>query len=86
MTNEEKLARKFHYTYEQLAPSFGYETRKDTKQFDPETANGKLMIAVCKEILGDNKLPTEVKDGLRCLRLEVEPQIVDSLLEIIQDA
>ncbi len=47
----EKLARKFHNEYERLAPSFGYETRDDTKQFDPESPNGQLMIAVCEEIL-----------------------------------
>lgn len=48
-----ELARKFHDTYERLAPSFGYETRLDTKMFDPESKNGKLMIAVCAEVCGD---------------------------------
>lgn len=52
-TIEEQLARKFHDTYEKLAPDFGYETRPDTKQFDPTTANGRLMVAVCKELLTD---------------------------------
>lgn len=41
-------AREFHDTYERLAPSFGYETRPDTKAFDPESPNGQLMIAVMK--------------------------------------
>lgn len=45
-----ELAEKFHDTYERLAPSFGYETRPDTKKFDPNSANGKLMVAVCSEI------------------------------------
>lgn len=45
-----KIARQFHETYERLAPSFGYEIRKDTKAFDSESPNGKLMIAVCQEI------------------------------------
>jgi hypothetical protein len=45
-----ELARKFHEAYERLAPSFGYETRADTKAFDPESPNGKLMIAVCSEL------------------------------------
>jgi len=44
------LARRFHEAYERLAPSFGYETRKETRAFDPESANGKLMIAVCAEL------------------------------------
>ena len=46
----EKLARTFHDVYERLAPSFGYETRKDTREFDPESSNGRLMIAACREI------------------------------------
>ena len=46
----EAIARHFHDTYERLAPSFGYETRPDTKAFDPTSANGRLMIAVCSEI------------------------------------
>jgi predicted protein tyrosine phosphatase len=46
-----ELAYEFHETYERLAPNFGYETREDTKEFDPETPNGKLMTAVCGEIL-----------------------------------
>lgn len=50
MVNGTELARKFHETYERLAPSFGYETRPDTKAFDPDSPNGKLMTAVCQEI------------------------------------
>jgi len=46
-----ELAVLFHNTYEKLAPSFGYETREDTKIFDHTTPNGKLMMAVCKEII-----------------------------------
>lgn len=45
------LAKLFHEAYERLAPLFGYETRPDTKAFDPSTPNGKLMIAVCGELL-----------------------------------
>jgi hypothetical protein len=44
------LAERFHEAYERLAPSFGYETRKETRQFDPTTPNGRLMIAVCGEL------------------------------------
>jgi hypothetical protein len=49
--NELELAKLFHETYEKLAPEYGYETREDTKSFDANTKNGKLMIATCKEIL-----------------------------------
>jgi len=48
---EVELAILFHNTYERLAPSFGYETRLDTKYFETNTPNGMLMIAVCKEII-----------------------------------
>lgn len=44
------LAILFHDTYERLAPQFGYETRKETRAFDPTSPNGKLMIAVCGSI------------------------------------
>ena len=60
MVNGVELAKQFHETYERLAPSFGYETRKDTKAFDPESPNGKLMTAVCQEI--GNKLEKESFD------------------------
>jgi hypothetical protein len=48
---DREMARLFHDTYEQLAPFFGYTTRGDTRQFDPESANGKLMTAVCGRVL-----------------------------------
>jgi len=47
----EHLARKFHEIYELSAPSFGYATRTETRDFDPTTPNGRLMIHVCGEIL-----------------------------------
>jgi hypothetical protein len=46
-----QLAELFHETYERLAPSFGYDTRPDTRAFNPETPNGRLMVAVCRKIL-----------------------------------
>jgi hypothetical protein len=59
------VARLFHDTYERLAPEFGYETRPDTKDFDPESPNGKLMIAVCQRIV-----PILVE---RCAGMLIEP-------------
>jgi hypothetical protein len=44
------MAMLFHRIYERLAPEFGYETRVETRTFDPDSPNGKLMIAVCREI------------------------------------
>ena len=47
----EQMARAFHETYERLAPSFGYETRKASAapwEQVPEN-NRKLMIATVAE-------------------------------------
>lgn len=59
------IAKMFHDTYERLAPEFGYETREDTKEFDPESANGKLMIAVVDEVISilseDKTLTNNIK-------------------------
>jgi hypothetical protein len=46
-----ELATLFHNIYERRAPEFGYTTRPETRQFDPTTPNGRLMVAVCGEIL-----------------------------------
>jgi len=44
------LAKRFHDLYERLAPYYGYETRKETRVFNPNSKNGRLMIAVCATI------------------------------------
>lgn len=44
------LARIFHDAYERLASSFNYETRQETRAFDPDSPNGRLMIATCEEV------------------------------------
>lgn len=46
-----EYAKIFHDEYERLAPEYGYETREDTREFDPETPNGRLMIAVVDKII-----------------------------------
>lgn len=56
MSEAEKLARRFHEAYERLAPSFGYETRPETRAFDPQSENGQLMVAVCSELLAQSLL------------------------------
>ena len=50
--NNIELAKAFHEIYERLAPQYGYETRDDTKEFNADSKNGQLMIAVCREIQG----------------------------------
>lgn len=42
----EAAAKFFHDTYEQLAPNYGYQTRQETRMFDAESPNGRLMLAV----------------------------------------
>ena len=51
LQNPAELAQFFHETYETLGPSFGYETRLETRAFDPSSPNGKLMVAVCSIVL-----------------------------------
>lgn len=55
------LAMLFHDTYERLAPKFGYKTRDDTKEFIPNGPNGKLMVAVAKEVLASIPKPPPEK-------------------------
>lgn len=61
-----KYTEMFHYTYEVLALNFGYETRKDTKKFDFDTPNGKLMYATVEKIISpileENK---QLKDKIK---------------------
>ena len=57
------LAVRFHETYERLAPSFGYETRTDTRTFDPESKNGRLMVAVCRELLSTRPAESVAQGG-----------------------
>jgi len=49
----EDLARRFHETYERLAPSFGYKTREASAKPWEEVPldNRNLMIAVAGEII-----------------------------------
>jgi len=50
-----RLARRFHELYEQSASVFGYETKNETKEFNPESKNGRLMAWVCYEIIKEEK-------------------------------
>lgn len=66
----ETTARRFHEAYERLAPSFGYETRTETREFDPTTPNGRLMIAVCAEVFPPtpgNGVDAELRKALTSL-------------------
>lgn len=64
--DKNKLAARFHEAYERLAPQFGYETRPETRAFDPTTPNGRLMLAVCDELSA--YVPDEAEDTPRCAK------------------
>lgn len=51
----EFTARRFHEVYEALAPTFGYETRTESKVewADLPTDNRQLMIATCAFLIGE---------------------------------
>ncbi len=83
----EQLAQKFHETYERLAPSHGYETRKESaKPWADVPANNKnLMIAVCGEILEELKKHTReltVQEALEvCKSWELTDEEVEELMK-----
>ncbi len=45
------LAKIFHNLYEDLAPRHGYVTRVGSQVFNPESPNGKTMIATCEALM-----------------------------------
>lgn len=55
----EALAKRFHETYERLAPDFGYETRLDSAVpwDDVPEQNRNLMVAVAATLLGEADEP-----------------------------
>lgn len=66
----EKLARRFHEIYERLAPLYGYKTREDTREFDSQSNNGRLMIAVASEIEREFEYENErLKDLVQWLEI-----------------
>ena len=52
----EALAKRFHETYERLAPQYAYKTQASSAVDWAEVPqnNKRLMIAVCAEILAEN--------------------------------
>lgn len=83
-----EITKEFHDTYEKLASEYTYETREDTKVFDINSNNGKLMYATVNEIvspiLKGNKILEENYDRIyneNC-KLREEHNITDiSLLD-----
>jgi hypothetical protein len=80
----EALARMFHESYERLADVAGYETRLETRSFNLESPNGRLMVLVCAEIrkallsAGAVAAPQPVVD--------VNQQLVEALRNVLEEA
>jgi hypothetical protein len=53
-TDPEKLAKRFHETYERLAPTYDYTTRRESAVpwEDVPAANKELMVATVREVFG----------------------------------
>lgn len=72
----ESCARKFHEAYERLAPSYGYETRKESAvpwEQVPER-NRKLMTAVCAEVARDTLRMNWLEEQNGRLQFEAEDE------------
>lgn len=57
-----RLAKLFHDLYEKYAPQFGYETKSETKEFIPDSPNGRLMAYVCYTIIKSEMAKTTGND------------------------
>ena len=76
-----EIAKLFHDTYEKLAPEYGYKTREDTKEFDPFSPNGRLMIEVCR-LVGNKSHTLGIQKGIEMVEGVVpeETEILSSEL------
>ena len=87
-----EITKKFHDTYEKLASEYTYKTRENTKVFDINSNNGKLMYATVNEIvspiLEENKKLKEqllvTQDNEETFRLEMED--ITQILGLDEDA
>jgi len=70
LISDEMLACSFHEIYESLAPKFGYETNPNTRKFNADSPNGRLMIAVCDKIL--DKLQSLLDSNCRNKQYQAE--------------
>lgn len=61
---EHELAKRFHELYEEMAPIFNYETRKESAKpwKDVPENNKALMVAVCGKILDEIRRPFPNED------------------------
>ena len=84
-----EITKKFHDTYEKLASEYTYETREDTKVFDINSNNGKLMYATVNEIVSpileeNQELKSQLKGTTHCFD-EEEHEKLKKQLEKLQE-
>lgn len=61
----ERIARRFHELYEDMAPSFGWESQSPVTWDKLPDANRQLMLAVVGELLGQDEIrPGNVHDSM----------------------
>jgi hypothetical protein len=78
-----RLAKRFHNLYEEYAPKFGYKTREDTKEFIPDSPNGRLMAFVCCEFLKEeiNKIELRKLNKIKYPKLSFKERLNSKLSE-----
>ncbi|TXS34969.1 hypothetical protein [Streptomyces sp. OR43] len=67
MNAAEAIARRFHETYEELAPDHGYTTREASRKpwSDVPDQNKNLMIAVVSQLLAEGVVRSAHGDTLK---------------------
>ncbi len=59
----EQIARAFHETYEDLAPSFGWQSQSPVPWDKLPEANKQLMLAVVGELLSQQQIEEGARHG-----------------------
>jgi cytolysin (calcineurin-like family phosphatase) len=71
-----EITKNFHDTYEKLASEYAYKTREDTKVFNINSNNGKLMYATINEIVSPIlKENQELKKQLHDASIQIQELI-----------
>ena len=85
-----EITKKFHNTYEKLSKEYRYETREDTKVFDINSNNGKLMYATVNEIVSpileeNQELKLQLKGTTHCFDEEEHEKLKKQLEELKEE-
>ena len=85
-----EITKKFHDTYEKLASEYTYETREDTKVFDINSNNGKLMYATVNEIVSpileeNQELKSQLAGTTHCFDEEEHKKLKKQLEELKEE-